>query len=203
MHIESYDFHLWVSFCSSCGWTIFTLIGICNTIRVLSNSKSYDVQFQASDFLLSSGSNGTVQEREMDENIYSNEDFSDTASLLEQVITCVPAPVSVSSPITVLFCPNIIFRSYWLFFPISCINYLKLLSFWFLFQDMHPGPSNQSGVRFISGIICKSKVLTFERMLFRATRGNMFFNQATADDQIMDPLSNEMVMSTYLLIVFF
>lgn len=68
---------------------------------------------------------------------------------------------------------------------------------------MHPGPSNQSGVRFISGIICKSKVLTFERMLFRATRGNMFFNQATADDQIMDPLSNEMVMSTYLLIVFF
>lgn len=107
---------------------------------------------KASEFLLSSGSNATVQEREMDENIYSNDDYSDTASLLE--------------------------------------------------QDMHAGPTNQSGVRFISGIICKSKVLTFERMLFRATRGNMFFNQATADDQIMDPLSNEMVEKTVFVVFF-
>jgi hypothetical protein len=30
-------------------------------------------------------------------------------------------------------------------------------------------------------------------MLFRATRGNMLFNQAPADEQIMDPISNEMV----------
>jgi len=48
-------------------------------------------------------------------------------------------------------------------------------------------------IRFISGIICKSKVLTFERMLFRATRGNMLFNHALADEQIMDPISSEMV----------
>lgn len=59
---------------------------------------------------------------------------------------------------------------------------------------MQPELSNQSGVRFISGIICKSKVLQFERMLFRATRGNMLFNQAVADDEILDPSSNEMVI---------
>ena len=59
---------------------------------------------------------------------------------------------------------------------------------------MRPGRSDQSGLRFISGIICKSKVLRFERMLFRATRGNMLFNQAPADEQIMDPLSTEMVL---------
>lgn len=53
---------------------------------------------------------------------------------------------------------------------------------------------NQSHVRFISGVICKSKVLTFERMLFRATRGNMLFNQAPAEYEIMDPASNEMVI---------
>lgn len=58
---------------------------------------------------------------------------------------------------------------------------------------MQPGTSNQSGVKFISGIICKSKALRFERMLFRTTRGNMLFNQAPADDQIIDPASNEMV----------
>ncbi|KAL2976507.1 hypothetical protein AAZX31_13G012900 [Glycine max] len=48
-------------------------------------------------------------------------------------------------------------------------------------------------IRFISGIICKSKVLTFERMLLRATRGNMLFNHAPADEQIMDPISTKMV----------
>ncbi|KAG8387735.1 hypothetical protein BUALT_Bualt02G0052300 [Buddleja alternifolia] len=66
-------------------------------------------------------------------------------------------------------------------------------------QEMQPGPSNQSGVRFISGIICKSKVLRFERMLFRTTRGNMLFNQAPADDQIIDPASNEMVSFSFFM----
>lgn len=59
---------------------------------------------------------------------------------------------------------------------------------------MRPGPSNQSGLRFISGIISKAKVLSFERMLFRATRGNMLFNQAPTDEQIVDPVSTEMVI---------
>ncbi|XP_071933449.1 V-type proton ATPase subunit a1-like isoform X2 [Coffea arabica] len=107
---------------------------------------------KASDFLVSSRSNSTVQEREMVENVYSNDHYADTASLLE--------------------------------------------------QEMQPGPSVQSGVRFVSGIICKSKVLTFERMLFRATRGNMFFNQAAADDQILDPSSNEMVEKTVFVVFF-
>lgn len=64
----------------------------------------------------------------------------------------------------------------------------------FILQEMRPGRPDQSGLRFISGIICNSKVLRFERMLFRATRGNMLFNQAPADEQIMDPLSTEMVL---------
>ncbi|KAL3530621.1 hypothetical protein ACH5RR_009943 [Cinchona calisaya] len=107
---------------------------------------------KASDFLMSSRNSTTVQEREMVENVYSNGDYADTASLRE--------------------------------------------------QEMQPGPSIQSGVRFISGIICKSKILTFERMLFRATRGNMFFNQAAADDEIIDPSSNEMVEKTVFVVFF-
>lgn len=59
---------------------------------------------------------------------------------------------------------------------------------------MRPGPSNQSGLSFISGIIIRSKVLMFERMLFRATRGNMHFSQAPADEKILDPVSTEMVI---------
>ncbi|XP_074584468.1 V-type proton ATPase subunit a1-like isoform X1 [Curcuma longa] len=69
-------------------------------------------------------------------------------------------------------------------------------------QSMQPEPSNKAGLRFISGIICKSKELTFERMLFRATRGNMFFNQAPAGEQVMDPVSGEMVHKTVFVVFF-
>ncbi|GMP64374.1 hypothetical protein CsSME_00025684 [Camellia sinensis var. sinensis] len=57
--------------------------------------------------------------------------------------------------------------------------------------EMQPGSSNQFGLRFISGIINKFKALRFERKLFRATKGNMLFNQAPTDEQILDPVSTE------------
>ncbi|KAM7502030.1 hypothetical protein LguiB_000934 [Lonicera macranthoides] len=107
---------------------------------------------KAGGFLLSSKSRTVADERELDENVYSIDNYADSASLLEKA--------------------------------------------------MEPGPSNQSGLRFISGIICKSKVLMFERMLFRATRGNLLFNQAPADDLIMDPVSTEMVEKTVFLVFF-
>ncbi|KAJ8563680.1 hypothetical protein K7X08_032132 [Anisodus acutangulus] len=107
---------------------------------------------KASDLLVSSRSHTTAQDTELNENVYSNDNYSDTASLLE--------------------------------------------------QEMQPGLSNQSGVRFISGIICKSKILQFERMLFRTTRGNMLFHQAVADEELLDPSSNEMV-EKIVFVVFF
>jgi len=58
---------------------------------------------------------------------------------------------------------------------------------------MRPGTSEQSGLNYITGIICQTKVLIFERMLFRATRGNVLFNQAPASEGIMDPVTSEMV----------
>ncbi|XP_047981936.1 V-type proton ATPase subunit a1-like isoform X1 [Salvia hispanica] len=69
-------------------------------------------------------------------------------------------------------------------------------------QEMQPGMSDQFGVKFVSGVICKSKALRFERMLFRTTRGNMLFNQAPADDPIVDPASNEMVENTVFMVFF-
>ncbi|CAO2817972.1 unnamed protein product [Amaranthus hypochondriacus] len=64
------------------------------------------------------------------------------------------------------------------------------------------GTPVQSGVRCICGIICKSKLLKFERMLFRATRGNLLFNQTPADVHITDPTSAEVVEKT-IFVVFF
>ncbi|CAN6827153.1 unnamed protein product [Brassica oleracea] len=69
-------------------------------------------------------------------------------------------------------------------------------------QEMRPEPLNQSGLRFISGIINKDKLLRFERMLFRATRGNMLFNQTPSDEEIMDPSTSEMV-EKIVFVVFF
>jgi V-type H+-transporting ATPase subunit a len=60
-------------------------------------------------------------------------------------------------------------------------------------QGVHLGASENSGVKFVSGIILKSKAMAFERMLFRATRGNMFFNQAPAGEPVTDPISGEEV----------
>ncbi|KAI7983423.1 V-type proton ATPase subunit a1 [Camellia lanceoleosa] len=99
---------------------------------------------KASDFV-SSKSHAVAEERELDDHVYSNDVYADTASLLE--------------------------------------------------QEMQPGPSNQLGLRFISGIISKSKALRFELMLFRATKGNMLFNQAPTNEQILDPISTEVCSS--------
>ncbi|XP_023511938.1 V-type proton ATPase subunit a1-like [Cucurbita pepo subsp. pepo] len=107
---------------------------------------------KASVFLVSSNSHSVSEERELNENVFLNDNYTEDGSLLE--------------------------------------------------QEMRPGPSSQPGLRFICGIICKSKVLRFERMLFRATRGNMLFNQAPADVQIMDPISMEMVEKTVFVVFF-
>ncbi|GAB4859248.1 V-type proton ATPase subunit a1 [Ancistrocladus abbreviatus] len=106
---------------------------------------------KAGGFLVAGKGSAVAEERELDENVYSNNGYDESASLLE--------------------------------------------------QEMH-GTPNQSRVRFISGIISKSKVLRFERMLFRATRGNMLFNQATANEHIKDPTSTEMVEKTVFVVFF-
>lgn len=68
-------------------------------------------------------------------------------------------------------------------------------------QEMRGIPV-QSGVRCMCGIICKSKALKFERMLFRATRGNLLFNQAPADVYITNPTSSETVEKTVFVVFF-
>jgi V-type ATPase 116kDa subunit family len=53
--------------------------------------------------------------------------------------------------------------------------------------------SNGAGLRFVCGIISSSKEMMFERMLFRATRGNMFFNRSPAGELVTDPISGDQV----------
>jgi hypothetical protein len=58
---------------------------------------------------------------------------------------------------------------------------------------MQTEPTKQGRLGFITGVVPKAKALSFERILFRATRGNMFFRQASVEDPVIDPTSGEKV----------
>lgn len=58
---------------------------------------------------------------------------------------------------------------------------------------MQTEPSKQARLGFISGVVPKAKAASFERILFRATRGNMFLKQAPVEDSVIDPATGEKV----------
>ncbi|KAJ8650986.1 hypothetical protein MRB53_004009 [Persea americana] len=60
-------------------------------------------------------------------------------------------------------------------------------------QEMLTDPSKQVKLGFISGLVPKEKSAAFERILFRATRGNMFLKQAVVEDPVTDPVSGQKV----------
>lgn len=54
-------------------------------------------------------------------------------------------------------------------------------------------PSKQVKLGFVSGLVPREKSLAFERILFRATRGNVFLKQSVVEDSVIDPVSGEKV----------
>lgn len=54
-------------------------------------------------------------------------------------------------------------------------------------------PSKQVKLGFVSGLVQRDKSTAFERILFRATRGNVFLKQAAVEEPIRDPSSGEKV----------
>ncbi|XP_024392930.1 V-type proton ATPase subunit a3 isoform X2 [Physcomitrium patens] len=63
-------------------------------------------------------------------------------------------------------------------------------------------PSKQARLGFITGVIPKIKAASFERILFRATRGNMFLKQASIEDAVVDPATGEKIEKTVFVIFF-
>lgn len=59
-------------------------------------------------------------------------------------------------------------------------------------------PSKQVKLGFVSGLVPKERSMAFERILFRATRGNMYLKQVAVDDPVTDPVSGEKVYSFYM-----
>lgn len=69
-------------------------------------------------------------------------------------------------------------------------------------QEMLQEPSKQARLGFITGLVAKSKAPAFERILFRATRGNVFLRQAEIEDPVLDPATGEK-MEKIVFLVFF
>ena len=46
---------------------------------------------------------------------------------------------------------------------------------------------------FLTGLVPRDKSMAFERILFRATRGNVFVRQASVENPVIDPASGDKV----------
>lgn len=62
-------------------------------------------------------------------------------------------------------------------------------------QEMTTDPSKQVKLGFVCGLVPREKSMAFEMILFRATRGNVFFKQAVVEDPVSDPVSGEKVIT--------
>ncbi|ONH91014.1 hypothetical protein PRUPE_8G088600 [Prunus persica] len=60
-------------------------------------------------------------------------------------------------------------------------------------QEASTDPSKQVKLGFLTGLVPRGKSLAFERILFRATRGNVFLRQAVVENPVTDPVSGEKV----------
>ncbi|OIV97608.1 hypothetical protein TanjilG_12365 [Lupinus angustifolius] len=60
-------------------------------------------------------------------------------------------------------------------------------------QETTTYPLKQVKLGFISGLVHREKSIPLERVLFRATRGNVFLKQTAVEHPVLDPLSGEKV----------
>lgn len=60
-------------------------------------------------------------------------------------------------------------------------------------KEFGTDPSKQIKLGFLSGLVPREKSLPFERILFRATRGNVFLKQSEVEEPVTDPSSGQKV----------
>ncbi|KAK4771773.1 hypothetical protein SAY86_013548 [Trapa natans] len=67
---------------------------------------------------------------------------------------------------------------------------------------MASDPSKQIKLGFLCGLVPRDKSMAFERILFRATRGNAFLRQVEVEDPVVDPASGEKVEKNVFLVFY-
>lgn len=78
------------------------------------------------------------------------------------------------------------------FFLVSFFSYptLTIVSFK---QEKSIDSSKQVKLGFLTGLVPREKSMVFERILFRATRGNVYIRQTVVEEPVIDPNSGEKV----------
>ena len=80
-----------------------------------------------------------------------------------------------------------------------------------LLQDVEQQPRGQSGdgqgpslsvmnIGFVAGVIPRSRIAAFERILWRTLRGNLYMNQSEIPKPIIDPTNNEEIQKNVFVI---
>ncbi|TPX59323.1 hypothetical protein PhCBS80983_g02539 [Powellomyces hirtus] len=62
------------------------------------------------------------------------------------------------------------------------------------------GALRSANLGFVAGVIPRGRMGTFERILFRALRGNLYMNYAEIDEPIVDPITDEVVQKNVFII---
>lgn len=69
-------------------------------------------------------------------------------------------------------------------------------------QEMTTDSSKQVKLGFLTGLVPRDKSMAFERIIFRATRGNVFLKQAVLEDPVIDPVSGGKVEKNVFLVFY-
>ncbi|XP_028767898.1 V-type proton ATPase subunit a2 [Neltuma alba] len=69
-------------------------------------------------------------------------------------------------------------------------------------QEMSTDPSKQVKLGFLAGLVPRERSMAFERILFRATRGNVFLRQVIVEDPVTDPVSGEKIEKNVFLVFY-
>ena len=64
-------------------------------------------------------------------------------------------------------------------------------------QDKSVDSSKQVKLGFLTGLVPREKSMVFERILFRATRGNVFIRQTVIEEPVIDPNSGDKVVCLF------
>ena len=67
---------------------------------------------------------------------------------------------------------------------------------------MIPAPAGGLQLGFVAGVILRERLPAFERMLWRACRGNVFLRQAEIEDALEDPSNADEVLKSVFVIFF-
>lgn len=71
-----------------------------------------------------------------------------------------------------------------------------------LLDESNPATNRTLGFRFLTGVVAQDKFATFERVLWRSLRGNLFMRSADIEEEIIDPTTGELTKKLVFIVFY-